>query len=158
MERFARPSFAAVVLFAGLGLASRADAQTVGALPPDVTVDAAAPAFLMPPLPVLSEPAAAVRRPAGLVPLYVSFAGLQLVDAHSTSRALDRGAVEANPLMKGFAGNPASLMAVKAAGAAVAIYASEQMWKTNRTAAIVFMIATNSAMAWVAQHNYRAVR
>ena len=157
MARFAPPSFAAVVVFAGLGLASRADAQSVGALPPDVTVDAA-PAFLMPPLPVLSEPSGAVRRPAGLVPLYVSFAGLQLVDAQSTSRALDRGAVEANPLMKGFAGNPASLIAVKAAGAAVAIYASEQMWKTNRTAAIVFMIATNSAMAWVAQHNYRAVR
>ena len=158
MARFARPSLAAVVLFAGLALASRADAQSVGALPPDAAVDAAAPAFLMSPLPVLSQPSTAVRRPAGLVPLYISFAGLQLVDAHSTSRALGHGAVEANPLMKGFAGNPASLIAVKAAGAAVAIYASEQMWKTNRTAAIVFMIATNSAMAWVVQHNYRAVR
>jgi hypothetical protein len=157
MARFARPSLAAVILCGGLGLASPADAQSIGALPQDATVEAA-PAFLMPPLAVLSEPAPDVRRPAGLVPLYISFAGLQLVDAHSTSRALDRGAVEGNPLMKGFAGNQASLLAVKAAGAAVAIYASEQMWKTNRTAAIVFMIATNSAMAWVVQHNYRAVR
>jgi hypothetical protein len=47
---------------------------------------------------------------------------------------------------------------VKAAGAAATIYATERMWKTNRKAAIVFAIATNAAMAWVVQHNYRAVR
>jgi hypothetical protein len=158
MARFARPSLAAVVLFSGLGFASPVDAQSIAALPPTAAVDATPPPVLMPPLSVLSESASSVRRPSALVPLYISFAGLQLADVHSTSRALDRGAFEANPLMNAFAGNKASLIAVKAAGGAVAIYASEQLWKTNRTAAIAFMIATNSAMAWVVQHNYRAVR
>ena len=97
-------------------------------------------------------------RPGSLVPLYASFATLQALDAHSTSRALDRGAVEANPMMKGIAGNPTALLAVKAAGTAGVIFASEKMWKKNRAAAVFFMVAANSAMAWVVQNNYRAVR
>ncbi len=97
-------------------------------------------------------------RPGALVPLYASFATLQVLDAHSTSRALDRGAVEANPVMKGLAGNPTALLAVKAAGTAGVIFVSEKMWKKNRAAAVFFMVAANSAMAWVVQNNYRAVR
>jgi hypothetical protein len=49
-------------------------------------------------------------------------------------------------------------MAIKAAGTAGVIFASERMWTKNKTAAVVFMIAANSAMAWVVQHNYRTVR
>ena len=101
---------------------------------------------------------AAQARPGALIPLYASFATLQGLDAHSTWRALDRGAVEANPMMKGFAGNPTALLAVKAAGTAGVIFASEKMWKRNRVAATFFMVAANSAMAWVVQNNYRAVR
>src|SRR5690349_8127822 len=66
------------------------------------------------------------QRPAALVPLYVSFASLQALDAHSTTRALDRGAVEANPLMKGLAGNTAGLFAVKAAATAGVVYSAER--------------------------------
>jgi Domain of unknown function (DUF5658) len=97
-------------------------------------------------------------RPGALVPLYASFATLQALDVHSTSRALDQGAVEANPMMKGLAGNPTALLAVKAAGTAGVIFASEKMWKKNRAAAVFFMVAGNSAVAWVVQNNYRAVR
>ena len=97
-------------------------------------------------------------RPQALVPLYISFGALQVLDVHSTSRALERGAFESNPMMSGFAGNTASLIAVKAGGAAVALWASEQLWKNNRVAAIGFMLAANAGMAWVVQHNYRAVR
>jgi hypothetical protein len=103
---------------------------------------------------VTAEP----RRPAALIPLYVSFGALQVLDTHSTSRAISRGAVEANPVMKGFAGNEAGMLAVKAAGTAGVIYVSEKMWKKNKAAAVIFMIATNSAMAWVVQNNYRAGR
>jgi hypothetical protein len=56
-------------------------------------------------------PLAAADRPKVLVPLYVSFGTLQLIDVHSTARALERGAVESNPMMKTFAGNSASLIA-----------------------------------------------
>jgi hypothetical protein len=95
------------------------------------------------------------RRPGALVPLYVSFGALQALDVHSTTRALSTGAAEANPLMKGFAGNPFALSAVKAAGAAGVIYASEKIRKRNRTAAVIFMVAANAGMAFVVQHNYR---
>jgi hypothetical protein len=114
--------------------------------------------------PVLSPPAPAAteqsshRRPQALIPLYASFATLQALDLHSTHYALGRGAVEANPLMNTFAGNQVGLMAIKAAGTAGVIFASERMWTKNKTAAVVFMIAANSAMAWVVQHNYRTVR
>jgi hypothetical protein len=32
------------------------------------------------------------------------------------------------------------------------------MWKKNKVAAVVFMVASNSAMTWVVQHNYRTLR
>jgi hypothetical protein len=102
--------------------------------------------------------AGAEERPATLAPLYVSFATLQILDAHSTSRALDRGSYEVNPMMKGIAGNQFALFAVKAAGTAGVVVVSEKMWKKNRVAAVVFMVATNAAMAAVVQNNYAAVR
>jgi Domain of unknown function (DUF5658) len=97
------------------------------------------------------------RRPAALLPLYISLATLQALDVHSTARALADGAVEANPLMKGLAANEVGLLAIKAAGTTSVLLASEHMWKRNRTGAVIFMIAANSAMMWVVQHNYRAV-
>ena len=98
------------------------------------------------------------KRPPALVPLYASFVALQALDLHSTSYALNRGAVEANPLIKGIATNEVGLVALKAAGTAGVIFASERMRTRSKTAAVVFMIAANSAMAWVVQHNYREVR
>jgi hypothetical protein len=106
-----------------------------------------------------SPPRSAVEhRPAALVPLYASFVTLQVLDVHSTSSALGRGAVEGNPLMKGLAANEVGLLAIKAAGSAGVILASERMWKRNKAAAVIFMIVSNSAMGWVVQHNYRAAR
>jgi hypothetical protein len=111
-----------------------------------------------PPVQDFIQPSLHQQRPSALVPLYVSFASLQALDAHSTTRALDRGAVETNPVMKGLAGNTAGMLAVKAAATAGVVYSAERMWKKNKTAAVLFMIAANSAMGWVVQHNYRAVR
>jgi hypothetical protein len=98
------------------------------------------------------------NRPSALIPLYLSFGTLQALDVHSTTTALSRGAVEANPLMGGVAGSPLGLAVVKAGGTAGVIYASERLWKKNKGAAVVFMIGANSAMAWVVQHNYRTAR
>lgn len=100
----------------------------------------------------------AVRRPTGLMPLYISFGALQGLDAHSTAAALRRGAVEANPLMQGVASHEVGLLALKAAGTTGLIFASEKLWKKNPAAAVALMIASNSAMIWVVQHNYRAAR
>ena len=114
------------------------------------------PALMLrvPAIPSVDAPA----RPRMLIPLYVSFTVLQVMDAHSTTQALKGGAVESNPLMKEFVGNSASLLAVKAGGTAVAIFAAERLWPRNRVAAVGFMIAANAGISWVVQHNYRAER
>ena len=109
-------------------------------------------------IPSLQPSTPAARRPSALMPLYVSFASLQVLDVHSTRRALGYGAVEANPVMRGVTGSSAGMLALKAAGTAGVFLASEKMWKRNKAAAVIFMVAANSAMAVVVQHNYRAVR
>jgi len=101
-----------------------------------------------------AKPAAPAR--GALLPLYVSFAALQALDAHSTLRALNAGASEANPLMGGLAGKPAALVAVKAGLAASTIYLVEKMRLRSRTAAIVLMTALNSAYLTIVAHNYAA--
>jgi hypothetical protein len=93
-----------------------------------------------------------------LVSLYVSFATLQVLDLHSTLRALDGGAVEGNPLLRGVAHQPAALIGVKALGAASTIWLAHKMSKRNKASAIVVMAAVNSAYAMVVAHNYRAGR
>jgi hypothetical protein len=98
------------------------------------------------------------KRPAALVPLYISFGVLQGLDGRTTFRALENGAVEVNPLMKGVADSAVGMAAVKAAAGAGVIFATERMWKHNKVAAVLFMTATNSAMAWVVQHNHRVAR
>jgi hypothetical protein len=163
MVRFAGPRLAAAfVLFSCLSLAAPgASAQELQGAPVvqalsfreavATTPLAVPPAEQLPPYAAPSGP----ERPNALIPLYVSFGVLQLLDSHSTARALQLGAVEANPVMKGVAGNQAAMLAVKGAGTAGVIYATEKMWKKNRAAAIIFMAATNTAMAWVVQRNYQ---
>lgn len=102
--------------------------------------------------------AARDRRPAPLVPLYASFVTLQILDLHSTHDALARGGAEANPALAGLAGNTVAMSAVKAAGTAGVILITEKLRARNKAAALGLMIATNSAMAWVVQHNYRTGR
>lgn len=161
---------AALLFFSLIAFSGRVAAQEPGGAPlallTPATIEQATPSLLQPApaqsavdpqrAPHINAPTA--RRPRALVPLYVSFASLQGLDAHSTTRALDRGAEETNPLMRSLAEHPVGLLAVKAGATTVVIYAGEKMWKRNRVAAVVFMVAANSAMAWVVQHNYRAVR
>jgi hypothetical protein len=95
------------------------------------------------------------ERPKLLVPLYISFAGLQALDAHSTVRALDRGYVEANPLVAASSRNRVTLVAMKAAVTASVIVGTERLWRHNRIAAIVAIVAVNGAYALIVSHNYR---
>ena len=148
-----------VVVCAGLTLvASSARAQ-----------DLPLPARTLAPLFTQSEPLTAVRsertpeRPAMtsdrgvLVPLYISFASLQMLDAHSTIRALRAGGVERNPLMQGLADKPAALVALKAGVAVSTIALADRMRGRSRVGAIVLMTALNSAYATIVAHNYRTV-
>ena len=94
-------------------------------------------------------------RPAPLVGLYVALAGMHALDVVSTRKALAAGATEANPMMAPFARSPLALAAVKAGVTGVTIFATEQLWKTNRKAAVVTMIALNAAHGAIAARNYR---
>ena len=92
-----------------------------------------------------------------LVPLYVSFASLQMLDAHSTLRAVRSGGVEQNPLMRGIADKPAALVALKAGVAASTIVLAERVRGRSRLGSIALMAALNSAYAVVVAHNYRSL-
>jgi uncharacterized protein DUF5658 len=98
---------------------------------------------------------ARTKRPAVLMPLYVTFVGLQALDVHSTMSAVGSGAREANPMMRSAVGNPAGMVVLKAGTAVGVVFLTEKVWRHNRTAAIVTMFALNSAYITVAAHNYQ---
>ena len=98
-------------------------------------------------------------RPLVLPPLYASLAALQGYDSYSTLRALNQGAVEANPMMRGVAGNSAAIFVAKSASTFASVYVSERLWRGHRRgAAIVLMVAANGIMAVVAAQNAAVLR
>ncbi len=82
----------------------------------------------------------------------------QMLDVHSTLRALEVGAVEANPMMGGLVKNRAAFIGVKAAMGAGLMYATHRLSKNNKVGAIVMATVVNSAYIFVARHNYRVAR
>lgn len=117
--------------------------------------EAAAPIPAIPQVQRYGEPG---RRPVVLPALYATSALLQALDAHSTMKALSLGAHEANPLMKGAAGNRGTLIAVKAGVAGASIYLCEKMWKRNPVGAIAMMAVMNGVNAAVVAHNYKVAK
>jgi Domain of unknown function (DUF5658) len=107
--------------------------------------------------PSFTTPVAA-RRPSVLMPLYVSFAALQVLDITSTQHALAGGGVEGNAVMGGVAGSPVAMTAVKIGAAAGIVFLSEKIRKRNPIAAVVMMVGMNSAYAMVVSHNYSVAR
>jgi hypothetical protein len=95
------------------------------------------------------------ERPAALVPLYLTFAGLQAVDVHSTMTAVDRGARETNPLVRNALSSPAKMVALKSGAAVGVVLLTERIWPHNRAAAVITMIALNSAYVTISAQNYR---
>lgn len=106
----------------------------------------------------LTRPKPRGRRPAALPALYATLAGFNALDAYTTVRALNAGAHEANPLVVPAAGHLGASLAVKAVSTATSIYLSESLWKKNRAAAIVTMIAVNGVTAAIAARNFRNAR
>jgi uncharacterized protein DUF5658 len=98
------------------------------------------------------------HRPALLPALYASYGSLQVADLVTTMQAVNAGAHEVNPTMKPAIGSSASMLAIKAATGAGAIYLSERMWKKNRVGAIVLMATVNGVTAAVVAHNMRTAR
>ncbi len=95
-------------------------------------------------------------RPLILPVLYLSLSVLQGLDVYTTTRSLNAGASELNPLVEPFAGNVFALTAVKAASTATSIAIAERLWKKNRVAAIVAIVASNLVIGAVVATNWRS--
>ena len=93
-------------------------------------------------------------RPAALPPLYIMFASLQVLDFDSTRDAMARGYTESNPVLRPVADNGGALMLVKVGATAATIIAVEKLWKRNRVAAVVTMVAVNTGYAVIVANNY----
>ncbi len=109
----------------------------------------------------IALPIAPVERPRAsgiLTSLYAATAVMQALDVHSTLKALDAGAVEANPMMSGVTKNRGAFMATKAAVAAGTVFAVQRIAKRSKVAAVVTAVAINSAYAMVVRNNYKIAR
>lgn len=93
-----------------------------------------------------------------IVALQATTVATQALDVHSTIRAMDRGAVEANPLMAGIVKNRAAFIGVKAGLGAGFMYATHRMAKRSKVSAIVTAAVVNSVYLLVAHHNYKVAR
>ena len=140
-----RPYFAAVVML--LAAASRAGAAVTD--PPA----AERPPVLAEGVPSAKADADAPRSGA-LVPLYVSLAALQIVDLHSTSRALSAGGREGNPIAGALVGSQTSFTLAKIVSTAGIVVLTERLRKHHPAAAMLLMIGLDSAYAGIAAHNY----
>ncbi len=93
-----------------------------------------------------------------MLSLYASTAIMQALDVHSTLTALGNGAVEANPLLSGVTGRKAAFIALKAGVAFSTVMAAHNMARHNKVAAIVSLVAIDSAYAMIISHNYKVAR
>jgi hypothetical protein len=94
----------------------------------------------------------------GLTALSVASAALQGLDAYTTLAALNRGAVESNPMMRGAVRHPGVFVAVKSSMTAATILAAQKLWPTNKIAAVAVLAVSNGVMATVVAHNMSVMR
>lgn len=98
-------------------------------------------------------------RPASLSALYGAFASLQVLDMHSTRRALSQeNGHEGNPMMGPIASNKTAFVLTKAASTAAIVWGTEKLRRKNPHAAVVMMAVVTSAMSIVSVHNYAVGR
>lgn len=90
--------------------------------------------------------------------LYGSLAALNVIDVVSSRKALARGGVERNPLMKDAINDNMLAYGIKAATTAGTVLMIEKMAKRNRKAAIVSAFIANGVTALVVANNLRQGR
>ena len=91
--------------------------------------------------------------PAFLKKLYLGYAALQVGDVITTTRAINRGAREGNPLISNFAHSPAALIGLKAAAGVGMVVAIERLRQKHPVVASVTLIAMNATLAAVTINN-----
>ena len=83
--------------------------------------------------------------------LYATQGTLQALDILTTTRALEAGHQEANPLFKG--GNRAAMVIVKSASFGLHVYLTERLAERRPKTAKWLMVATNAFMSIVVANN-----
>ena len=101
----------------------------------------------------VAQDAGEAKRPAALVPLYISQAALHALDVHSTLHALEGGHREVNPIFKGTSAG--TLIGAKVASTALSVWLAEKLWKKHRVVSVVVMAGVNAGLAAVVANNYR---
>ncbi len=99
-----------------------------------------------------------VSRPAAMKVMYGTLAALQALDIYSTTRALNQGASEANPIVAPATGNQGAMLAVKAISTATTFYFAERAWKKNPKGSVILMAVINGLTAAVVAHNLTNAR
>ncbi|MCY4508842.1 MAG: DUF5658 family protein [Acidobacteria bacterium] len=99
--------------------------------------------------------AACAPRSPWLWPMLGTYAALQVADAHGTRRAIEAGAVEANPLMGWAVASDTRAYAMKASVTAGSWWLTEQVSCAYPKGALWMVVALNAVLALVVRHNYR---
>ena len=132
------------------------EVASTGPAAPAIRAGIAAAAAQMPSAPIQAWPGVP-QSPRGLMPaLYAGNIALQVMDTHSTFRALDAGLVESNPLMGWTTAHPVAFVSMKAAATASTILVAEKIRKKYPRRAALFMAGVNTAYALIVLDNYRA--
>jgi hypothetical protein len=125
-------------------------AAVVAAFPADACAQTASASSSAP------APKPSGHRPSVLMlSSYAVTAIVQGLDAHSTFKAIDAGAVETNPLLTPLANNRPAFVALKAAIAAALIYEGHGTSKQHKIRAVLILGAIDTAYVALARHNYQ---
>jgi len=98
------------------------------------------------------------RRPAALIPLYLTYGALQAADGYLTLTAIHHGAVEQNPIVAPIAGKTSLLFGLKAATTASTLVLIERFRREHPYRAICLIGALDSGMGWVVWHNHQVIQ
>ena len=111
------------------------------------------------PAPVLEAPEEGEKceaRSPWLTPMLATHAALQIIDAHSSRRAIEAGGREANVLMRWAVTSDVRAYSVKGGGAAVIWWLVDRDACKHPQRALWTAIVMNAVSALVVRHNYRA--
>jgi hypothetical protein len=156
-SRFCATALGGLIAFS----ASTRPAQAQGSSAPPALTSASVPQAVQEVV-VAAPPAAAVHIPGRpsllLQPLYVTTAIVQALDARSTFKALDAGAVESNSLVAPLATHRPAFVALKISMAAAFIYNGHKLSKRHRLLAAATLAGLNGVYGAIVRHNYDVAR
>ena len=87
--------------------------------------------------------------------LEASYIGLNIADYITTRQAMEKGAWEANPIMRPFVKNKPAFASIKAGATLTTLYLSRKVKKEKPKVAFGLLIIGNLVYGYLANHNYK---